>query len=189
MATPVIVLSEGFDDIGTLSTWSVANLSTPPGLDWFQGNPGVFPAYAGAPDSYTAVNFLSAQGGAGFIDNWLLTPELTLQGPSSLSFYTRAACAGFLDTLEVRFGANGNFDTLLGTIGGGAYPTDWQNFSANIDFTGTGRFAFRYIGDAASANYIGLDSVLVTSVPEPSVNLLLAAGVLLLVGLRRRRIG
>ncbi len=185
---PVTVLDEGFNDVAALADWVLLNASSPPGLSWFQGNAGVFPAYAGAGDAYVAANYLSAQNGSGLIDNWLITPELTLLGPTTLSFLARTALAtGFHDTLEIRFGsAADSFSTLLGTIGGvNAFPTSWQNFTASIDYTGTGRFAFRYIGDAAAANYIGLDSVLVATVPEPSAWLMLTAGALLLVARRR----
>lgn len=186
---PVTVLDEGFNDVATLTSWVMLNDSTPPGLSWFQGNAGIFPAYAGAAGAYVAANFLSARNGSGFIDNWLITPELTLLGPTTLSFLARAALApGFHDTLEIRFGTEADaFSTLLGTIGGAsAFPTSWENFTASIDYIGIGRFAFRYVGDAAASNYIGLDSVLVATVPEPSAWLMLTAGAMLLVGLRRR---
>ncbi|MFP5390864.1 MAG: choice-of-anchor J domain-containing protein [Gammaproteobacteria bacterium] len=186
-ATPITVLSEEFDNVSNLMGWQQMNASNPIGLSWFQGNSRIFPAHAGAPGAYVAANYLSARNGIGSIDNWLITPEVTLQGPSTLSFFARAdAVPGFSDTLEVRFGTAGNFDTLLTTLGGSALQGDWQPITAKLDFTGTGRFAFRYVGDAATSNYIGLDSVLVATVPEPSEWLMLVAGSVLLAGLRRK---
>src|ERR1700761_6624023 len=66
-------LTQGFDDVTALNGWLMLNQSDPPGEAWFQGNPGIFTAQAGTADSYIAANFLSAQGGEGTIDNWLIT--------------------------------------------------------------------------------------------------------------------
>lgn len=184
-----VVLDEQFNDIEALQGWSFNNASQPPGLGWFQGNASIFPAHRGAPDAYIAANFLSAQGGSGSIDNWLITPVLNLAGATTLSFYSRAAQApGFYDKLEVRFGSGGNFATVLATLGGAQPLGDsWQQFGAKVDHHGAGQFAFRYIGDAATANYIGLDSLRVTAVPEPAAWLLLVAGACTLAALRRQR--
>lgn len=192
---PIVVLNENFNDIGTLNNWAIVNNSIPPGQPWSQGNPGVFPAPSGPPSSYIAANYLSAQNGMGRIDNWLITPVVSLIGPSELSFFTRSASAsGFGDTLEVRFspGASsdtGSFNTVVGVLGGiSDYPTVWQQVISSIDYTGQGRFAFRYIGDAAAANYIGIDAVQVTTVPEPGTYLMLLAGLGTVALLRRRQI-
>jgi hypothetical protein len=120
---------------------------------------------------------------------------LNLSGATTLSFFTRHGDdPGFADKLEVRF-ASGNgtgtdaFSTVLATIGGTSdYPSAWQQFTANLDVTGPGRFAFRYLGDAAALNYVGLDTVrVVTAVPEPSLYLMLVAG-LGALGLARRKL-
>lgn len=183
-AAGTVVLNEKFNDVSALSGWVLANQSTPVGLSWFQGNPGVFGAQAGPSDSYIGASYLSANQGSGSIDNWLITPVLTLAGATELSFFTRSqAVPGLNDMLEVRYSAGGGtatsgFGTLLATIGGpSAYPASWQQFSANLVLSGSGRFAFRYVGDAAAANYIGIDTVRVmTAVPEPAAYLMLALG-------------
>jgi hypothetical protein len=192
-AAGVEVLNEGFGNVSGLSGWSQVNNSVPPGSAWFQGNSGIFPAQAGPVDSYAAVNFLSAAGGAGAVDNWLITPELSLSGTTVLSFFSRHdATPGFNDVLEVRFSSGSSLDpagftTVLATLGGADYPTDWAQFSATFDAGGSGRFAFRYFGDAATLNYVGLDTVsVVTAVPEPSTWAMLAMG-LGLCGLLRRK--
>lgn len=192
---PIVVLNENFNDIGTLNNWSLVNNSVPPGQPWSQGNPGIFPAPSGPASSYIAANYLSAQNGMGSIDNWLITPVVRLIGPSELSFFTRSASAsGFGDTLEVRFSPGtgsdtGGFSTVLGVLGGiSDYPTVWQQVISSIDYDGQGRFAFRYVGDASAANYIGIDAVLVTTVPEPGTYLMLLAGLGALVLLRRRQL-
>jgi hypothetical protein len=192
-AQSIEVLNEGFGSVSGLSGWAQVNNSVLPGSPWFQGNTGIFPAQAGAADSYAALDFLSAANGTGTVDNWLITPELNLNGESVLSFYTRHALdPGFNDQLEVLFSAGSGTDisgfTSLATIGGaGDYPADWAQFSATVNASGTGRFAFRYFGPADTLNYVGLDTVsVVTAVPEPTTWAMLAAG-LGLFGLRRRQ--
>lgn len=181
----VEVLNEGFNNVGGLPGWTQLNQSMPPGTGWFQGNPGVFSAQSGAANSYAGANFLSAANGMGVVDNWLITPTLALGGLTSLSFYVNSAgTAGLSDLLEVRFasGSTGTgldaFDTLLITVGGeGDFPNSWQQFTTSFNTAGDGRFAFRYLGDAANLDYIGLDSVrVITAVPEPSSYLMLLLG-------------
>lgn len=119
-----IIINEGFDDITILPGWVLINHSQPLGAsDWFQGNDAVFPAFDGLPDAYIAANFNSG-GGLATISNWLLTPELSLQNGSTLTFYTRTvqtstplAAMGipsgvcstgpFPDRLQVRMSING----------------------------------------------------------------------------------
>ncbi|MFC0131969.1 hypothetical protein CR105_16260 [Massilia eurypsychrophila] len=192
-AAGTIVLDENFNNVANLPNWLMSNNSSPQGLSWFQGNDGVFPAQAGMPGSYIAANYLSAAQEPGSIDNWLITPELTLGGATYLSFYTRSdAVPGLNDMLEVRFSSGAGtdtagFTTLLTTIGGpSAYPDTWQLITASLTSPGdSGRFAFRYVGDAAMANYIGIDSVTVTAVPEPAAWIMLGLGLAVLVPLRR----
>lgn len=187
-----VILSENFNQVGALTDWVQINNSLPAGLSWFQGNSGVFGAQSGPPDSYIAANYLSAAQGSGTIDNWLITPELTLGGLTHLSFFTRTqSLPGMNDMLEVRFstgsgtGTSG-FTTLVTTVGGpSAYPGSWQEITAHLVLPGSGRFAFRYLGDAASANFIGIDTVSVSAVPEPSAYLMLGLGIALLPLLRR----
>jgi len=192
-AAGAVILNQSFNNVGALGNWLTTNNSAPPGQAWFQGNADVFNAQAGAADAYIAANYLSAAQGAGRIDNWLITPELTFGGATHLSFYTRSqSVPGFGDLLEVRFSpgagtATSGFSTLLTTIGGqSAYPGSWQQFCADLDLSGSGRFAFRYLGDAVTSNYIGIDSILVSAVPEPSAWLMLGLGLGVLPLLRRQ---
>lgn len=188
------LLSENFNNINTLSDWQMINRSSPVGQSWFQGNAGIFAAADGAAGSYIAANYLSALNGSGSIDNWLILPALALSGPTELSFATRAAAhpAGFNDALSVLYSPSGrtgvaDFTMVLASVGGAsAYPSAWTTLRADIDATGSGRFAFRYTGDAATANYIGIDTVNIMAVPEPALFAQLALG-LCALGLLRRR--
>jgi hypothetical protein len=209
-ATPAAaapLLTENFDNIGTLSGsgWSLINNSSPAGLPWFQGNPGVFGSQSGASDSYIASNF-NAAGVGGNISNWLLAPTLTVNNGDELSFWTQSNGA-FPDRLEVRFSANGgsanvgatdtsvgDFSTVLLTINpllAGDYPTGWTKYTIvlnGLSGATSGRFGFRYfVPDTnTNADYIGIDTVAVTPVPEPATLTLLGLGLAGLVARRRR---
>lgn len=180
----VEVLNEGFGSVPNLSGWSQLNNSMPPGTGWFQGYTDAFSAQSGPGNSYAAANYLGAANGMGAVDNWLITPTLSLSGVTTLSFYTRnEGAAGFSDLLEVRFASGSgstadDFDVLLLTIGGEiGFPAQWQQWSADLTVEGEGRFAFRYLGDASTLSYVGLDTVrVVTAVPEPSSYLMLLGG-------------
>lgn len=190
----VEVLDEGFGKVDELPGWNRVNDSVPAGTNWFQGNSDIFRSQSGVVDSYAAANFLGADNGLGLVDNWLITPVLSLTGLTRLSFWTRHEdLPGFSDLLEVRFGSGAaggtaGFTTLLGSIGGAAgYPADWTEWSTSLSVEGEGRFAFRYVGYANALNYIGLDTVrVVTAVPEPSLYLMLALGLGVLTFMHRK---
>ena len=213
-ALAVPVLSEGFDDVTTLpgKGWVQTNNSFPLGTSgWFQGLPaagGFFDAQAGAPEAYIAANFLNADFG-GNISNWLISPVLTLGDGDTIEFYTRSNAVGIPDRLELRLSTNGastdvgasdtsvgDFTTLLLTINqaldANGYPDDWALFSVTLSGLGSsvsGRFAFRYdvTDTSANADYIGIDTVLVSAeAPAPS-SLALGALALGLLGYVRRR--
>ena len=191
--TGIEVLSEDFANLADAPGWVRINRSIPHGAPWCQGAPDIFPAQAGSPGAYAAASCRSAAHGVGVVDNWLITPALTLSGPTTLSFFTsRERVDGFDDLLEVRFGrGNGTaaaaFDTLLASIGGATdFPAQWQPWHLHLTVDGTGRFAFRYVGDATRLSHVGLDTVrVVTHLPEPTSRLLLADG-LGVLGLLRR---
>lgn len=199
------ILSEGFDDISALSGWTLINRSAPTGsTNWFQGNPGVFPAFAGNPDSYISGNFENAALG-GNISNWLITPVVQLINGATISFYTRSAGA-FPDRLEVRLntagttnvGANdttvGDFTTLLLTVNsalGGAYPTDWTRFEivvSGLSGPTNATVGFRYFvpDTSQNADAIGIDSLEIADIPEPGTAALVAAALAAFVARKRR---
>jgi hypothetical protein len=213
-ASGAALLNESFDDITTLagSGWAMTNNSAPPGTSgWFQGNPGVFPAFSGLPDSYVAANVNNAAFPVGNISNWLITPQLSLFGSVEISFYTSAELGSpFPDSLELYLSTSGastnvgstdtstgDFTTLLLAINPGlsvgGYPEDWTQYIVPLTFNSatTGRFAFRYAVTDTSvhADYIGIDDVSVVDnpVPEPGTLGLLAMGGLGLAFARFRR--
>ncbi len=207
---------EGFDDISTLvgDGWSFQNNSDSANGDWFEGNETVFPSQAGDPTAYIGVNFNSTFDTT--ISNWMITPETALNNGNVFSFWTRTVSGStFPDRLELRLSTNGasgdvgtsttdvgDFTTLLVEVnpnllaGPANYPEDWTQFTATISgLSGptSGRFAFRYfVTDAgplgANSNYIGVDTVEFTTVPEPALGLILA-GLGLGSCLIRRRVG
>ncbi|WP_422017050.1 choice-of-anchor J domain-containing protein [Roseateles sp.] len=189
--------TENFDSIAGLSAtgWVLNNQSSPAGSAWFQGNSGVFGAQAGAADAYIAANFLSTTAVNGVVDNWLISPELAIGSGSTLTFYTQASDAGYLDKLEIRFSSGAStdlssFSTVIGTVGStSAYPVgSWLAVTVALPTAATGRFAFHYtVADANDASYIGIDSVSVSAVPEASTFAMLGLGLIAVGAIQRRR--
>lgn len=163
------------------------NLSEPLGTTgWFQGQPAIFPAHAGPPNSYIAANFNNGAGVAR-ISNWLILPARTLSNGDQFSFFTRSRpiATSRPDRLQVRMSLNccstevggtstsvGDFTTLLldinPTYAPAGYPFEWTRF--NVVITGLsqptcGRLAFRYFVEDGGplgprSNYIGIDTVI-----------------------------
>lgn len=180
----ITLLSQDFNSGATVPGWIKTNVTAPAGQGWFNGYAAAFAAQSGAPDSYIAADFNTGANANGDFDLWLITPELTMNAQSALSFYTRTADAGWADNLEVRYSAGGGtdiagFTSVVATVGiDAAYPTAWQQISASLgdSFAGNGRFAFRYTGNYNTADFIGLDTVSITTVPEPTSIALLGLG-------------
>lgn len=166
---------ESFDEVGSLAAkgFILRNASSPAGTNaFFQGNSRVFGAQDGAPGAYIGANYDSAAAG-GVIDDWLISPEFSTSTRGTISFYVRgAADPGFLDSFQygLSTGGIGAGDFVLGALT--AAPTgDWTRFSLDFAGTGTagsvGRFAIRYTGPADSANYIGIDTLAIDTLPLP----------------------
>lgn len=202
-------LTEGFDVV-TPAGWTNQNNSTTVGTtSWFLGNEAIFAAHEGPATSYAGANFNSIAG-AGTISTWLISPTLSFNNGDVISFWTRTEEDSiFADRLELRFSAvggtdvgstatsTGTFDLLLTvnpTLAPDGYPSVWTQYTATISgLSGTtdGAIAFRYfVTDVSPAgsngNYIGIDTLSITAVPEPASYLMMALGVAGLL-LRRSR--
>jgi hypothetical protein len=195
-AHAVDLLSEGFDNVAGLGSagWLLVNNSTAADQSWFQGNTGVFTAFAGADEAYIAANFWSSGSTTGVISNWLITPTLTLSGGETLSFVARTDSTDFADALVVRLSTSGaadateaNFSVTLTSLT--SLQAGWTQYTVTVPTLAaatTARIAFEYaVPNALNADYVGLDSVTVSSVPEPGTVALFGLGIAGLM-LRRR---
>lgn len=198
-------LTENFDVV-PMAGWNLVNLSAPVGTvaNWFQGNDTVFPAHSGAPTSYMGANF-NMVAGAGLINAWAMTPEVTLQNGAIWSFWTRTVDApAFPDRLHLKMSTNGgstnvgDFTTTLVSVNNGltvaGYPSVWTEFSGSISGLGgpvQGRLAFHYDvpnggPSGLNSDYIGIDTFGYNPVPEPGTIAVVALGLGALM-LRRRK--
>lgn len=212
-----VPINEGFEGPGLPPGWVHINNSSPLPPARLDGSwqkpafpPPAFSAQAGTANSYFADTFGAAlvDGNPNIISDWLFTPNLTLAGSTMLTFYTRSEGL-FPDRLQVRvnmnYGTNvgstatsvGDYTTLLfdsDLVYPGGYPTAWTPVTLSLSSLGlsgltNGRFAFRYFINDNNANgdYIGIDSVTVTTVPEPETPLMIALGLGLAGWSLRRR--
>jgi hypothetical protein len=187
------LLSEDFESFAALvgSGWVFTNASASAGQGWFAGNAGVFAAQAGSAGSYAGANFLSTNSASGAISNWMITPAVEVTGLEILTFYVRAAEAGYLDGVNLHLSVGGgtalaNFVQIGST---GVAPDAWTPYTLQLPDFGAPtmvRIGFEYaVANALDANYIGIDSVTLAPIPEPGTVLLMGLGVAGLL-LRRR---
>jgi PEP-CTERM motif len=188
------LINESFDNVAGLAGagWSILNLGVFQGsTSFFQGDQSVFGSQSGAPDSYAAANYNNATS-PGYLNTWLVTPQFSTAVAGTISFWARGEIApGFSDSI-----AYGLVNGLPGSGGTLAAPVTvtaqgaWTQYTMSFAAAGAGsfaRFAMVYIGNADTSNYIGIDTLTVTSVPEPGTWLLMGAGMLGMAGLARRR--
>ena len=184
------------------NAWTVRNYSAAQGTtNWFNTTtPTPFPAQAGA--GYAGVNFNTVPG-LNDINTFLMSDVRTFNNGDTISFWTRQTTGNpFPDNLLVKLSTNGagtadaDFATTLLNINPSltspGYPSVWTQYT--ITLTGlsgpsSGRFAFNYkvpgggpFGD--NSNFIGVDTVAYTAVPEPASMTALALGAAAM--LRRR---
>ena len=189
------------------------NRSTPVGPEsWGKGNTNFFNAQSGTVGSYFADTFEAASqaGTSAVISDWLLTPTILLNNGYTFSFWARSdGDPSFPDSLQLRLSTSGTsanvgttatsvgvFTTLLlsinPTVASGGFPTNWTQYTGTISgLTGltSGRLAFRYFlpDGINTGDYIGIDNVVVTAVPEPETVAVLALGLGAMgLGLRRK---
>ena len=186
-----VALAQGFDNVPGLagSGWTFLNTSTTPGTDWFQGNAGVFTAASGPADAYVAANFLGNNGLTGAVSTWLITPQLMLDATSVVSFVVQVGGEGFLDTLQVLLSTTGTAPADFSPIGSfsASINAGWVplSFPTLLTSTTPAYVALRYVVDdvTVNGNYLGVDNLVVTAVPEPVSALLFGLGLAGLAGL------
>lgn len=188
------LIDEGFNSFAALSGagWVVLNESAPVGsTGLFQGDGTLFAAQAGAADAYVGGNFNAGAPG-GTLSAWLITPQFSTATDIEVSFYARAdIIAPYFDQIAFGF-SSGSSSSAAFTLGSATTLSGgWAQYTGTIAAQGAGsfgRFAIAYVGNADDANYIGIDSLTVNAVPEPSTWLMFGAGMLGLAGLARRRL-
>lgn len=173
--------------------WTQLNLSSPIGTtSWFAGNPANYVAFNGPPNGYLLVNFNSGAG-VSTLNNWLMSPVVTVQNGDEVSFYTRTFTGStYPDRVELRQSTSGETSTnpsgltnfgsytvLCSTVNAGltagGYPETWTKFTYVVTgLTGqvASRFALRYTvsnggPSGANSNGIGVDAF---QVKRPVVN-------------------
>jgi hypothetical protein len=140
-----VVLTENFDssNLPTANGWTILNNSVPTGgvADWFQGNPGAFPAFNGLANDYFAVNYQSVPTtgtGIGDISTWLFTPTVTITNGAVFQFATRAIGTATVkaDRVQLRMSTGGGFTVPTGTASVGTFTTVLLDINPNLT-TGT----------------------------------------------------
>jgi hypothetical protein len=142
---------------------------------WFQPSGTQFPAYEGPTTGYVAANYESANGF--LIDQWLISPQITVTAGDTLSFWHRSITNNaFDDSIYVRLSTTAGITPGAFDITWGRYlvsETGWARWTGVFPVTGTVRFAIQYYhtngGPSGTySNYIGLDLLEVISAAAPT---------------------
>lgn len=132
---------------------------------WFQGNPTVFPSYEGPDTGYVASNFNGANGF--LIDQWLISPPVTVNAGDTLSFWHRSPTGSFDDSIYVRYSTTAGITPSDFDVTWGRYMANkgsWARWTGTFPTSGTIRFAIQYYhtngGPSGTySNFLGIDYV------------------------------
>jgi hypothetical protein len=182
------LLEENFNTLPTPFVlpigWTSTNLSSPIGTgSWSAGSTATFNAFEGPATGYLAVNYNSGAG-VSTLNNWIMTPTVSVQNGDQVSFYTRVPDASsWADRIELRQSISGSastnptgltdvgsYATLCLTVNSNLvaaqYPSTWTKFTYVVTgLTGqvSSRFALRYtVPDGGpsgnNSNFVGIDA-------------------------------
>ena len=195
-----VLLQEDFNQVATLSAsgWVLNNLSPIPGeiADWYQGVPSTLTAHAGLPSQYIAASYLNATpvdaNTPSAINNWLITPTFSVEKSGTITFWANAeAFPGYSDQLAFGLSDGSSTPGAFSLNPVFTVPTGgWTRYVLNFAGMGKGavaRFGIQYSGDTSTSNFVGVDSLLITAVPEPGTMMMFGAGLVGLMAARRRR--
>jgi hypothetical protein len=187
-------------------TWVAINQSVGgPGLTgWFNTSAQSTPVWAPQAGAGQVNANFNAATGANNIDLYLISPQRTFNNGDTISFWTRTVSSpAYPDRLFLKLSTAGaatatsNFTTTLLSVNPSlttsGYPSVYTLFTATISGLAgptSGRFAFNYNvtngGPSGSiSDFIGIDTIRYTAVPEPMTISAMALGVAAM--LRRRR--
>jgi hypothetical protein len=150
--------------------WITLNVDGGGTTSWFQGNPIVFNSYEGPANGYVAQNF---QGANGFlIDQWLISPPITVNAGDTLSFWHRSPDNTIYDdSIFVRYSTTAGTTPAAFDVTWGRYMVSkngWARWTGTFNHSGTIRFAIQYYHTNGGLNgnysdYFGLDYLQVIS--------------------------
>ena len=158
--------------------WITLNVDAGGTTSWFQGNSTVFSAYEGPVDGYVGQNFNGANGN--LIDQWLISPPVTVTAGDTLSFWHRSPDNTiFDDSIFVRYSTTAGTTPADFDVTWGRYmvsKTGWARWTGTFPTSGTIRFAIQYYhtlgGPTGSySDYFGLDLVEVIPATVPQTAL------------------
>ena len=165
---------------GALQSFDFGPTGIMPGVDEACG---FFDAQEGPSYSYAAMNYHNVKSFSvgDTTSTWLISPEVSLEDRTMVSFYTRTIEASqFPDRLVVRLSTSGDstdvgkfagdvgdFKTILFDINPthqvGGFPEIWTKFEVELNGFGgsTGRIGFHYFNEFMNVNghYVGIDTV------------------------------
>ncbi len=150
--------------------WITLNVDGGGTTSWFQGNSTVFPAYEGPANGYVGQNFNGANGN--LIDQWLISPPVTVNAGDTLSFWHRSPDNTIYDdSIFVRYSTTAGTTPAAFDVTWGRYmvsKTGWARWTGTFPTSGTIRFAIQYYHTQGGptgnySDYFGLDYVQVIS--------------------------
>jgi hypothetical protein len=176
-----IIFEEGFEGASFPPTgWNKLNPDGGTGFISLANGTTPLPGWEGgeaiaAPNGGTKMAFTSwQQGGAASNDQWLITPSITVEQGSELTFSMRYWPNQYIDNVDVRISTTVNnnpsaFSIVVSEFEfGSASSTDWETYTFTLsDFVTTGTAVYIGFREHVADNYndgaaIMLDNVIVT---------------------------